>query len=1685
MSPWILSALLSGGLVSSARAAPTVDALHWDDDLTDAAGVFLQRTQGFAHEPGGFRATGQVGSIATDCIALRPPTGGALLGWDWLEVHAQDFDHVTRATVRVETCGQFSQSLTSADLTGCDVIDLSAVPPTVTGVRLIIDVDHDAAATTPRFLLDRLEVVGRSTSVARVTAWPVGTEARAGDPVAWYLTVTGSGALLPDATLTLDLDALNADATLVSDAHDLDLAPNDTTARPLAFLDVAPGPDGSPASTPAPGATSGAVTWALGDVPAGTTQGLTTLLTAPTGTLDGSTLAVAARLDTHRAPTCPSSQTSALTSTADSRALPITVHSATQVVFFNGPGAGERIHPGASWTDYVELQSPLAGTPDRSDLSDVDFVIDFGAGSCTPVYVGYDIAWPDTQPAAWRVVDVVSEPTPGAIATGPLHLRLPRVVQASDRPQLLVTYAGPDDGSCVDGDTLQLHVEVSADQPEVALDTTHRAQPFEEDDELCRSGFVRWPQRVMSGGEVPEDYLPFPGVNPQEAYLIGFGLNEFGARPFSVGPGDWYDMWLPWTNYGTNAPSIAVDASYVLGTIPGYATFRGIRDTSFTTPLRAFKDCAGGALDPDDAAFDHADPTQSGWSAVDATFGTPYAPFTATPADADPRAIVPGGCRVLLERSPDDPLGDDPTMIITALMRMCDAADAAAGWCTTPADGAEVLAWSGEMPPYFEMMVWHDGVTTVCDTTANVTGAYFYLEEASWPRVFVTPAGDAVPPGGTASFVLEPHNENQASRPALAVWGLSLFDARDAVDLTAVTGAAALPPGGRMPTGAALSDITFHPPDAAGCLAAVDALDPACLAWFEVADRAQPPNYWGVADPNQKGRLAAIDTWEGHVDLPLTGGQDGAIVAVAGQARAFTRTATACTTDATCGAGARCATAEGVCWTVGDLGAANASPRYTCGDACDVPAEVVVHDAPALRVAKAAPAYALAGTTVPYVLTLTNPSSTPVAGWWLVDQVPVAGIEGGDVTGDLGRAWIDLPPGDVIVETSDSPLCARPNTRTFPTGWTAVAVEATTEPGYRSRTVDPLVTTGCVRIRGARPDVAVAGGTTLAVRLDVAMPPGSTDGQRMINAAFGGATTGFGAAVPVPDAAAPLVYTKAGSTAAVELSKSGFASRTEPGLVTWTLTVHNAGALSDPLGTTVTDCLPDGVDLVAITPPAGGSCIPADCATAVITPTCPSGEITVTVPPLFPDDLQPGGPDEVSFTVTTQLTTATDALVNTATATPRSPGTSDDAVATVLVGGLTFDKAVVAVPPNGTADPVLVRNGEQVHYTLTLTNDLQVDRWFHLVDAIPDGVTYVQGSLRIDGAVGSESLVRFGRTLTMVSPAAVPPGGTLVVAFDAIGDALTTTLTTNVGVAASCPDDTADSACATAVASNAVQVLVEVCGDSQTSVSEDCDDGNTDDEDGCSSTCQDEVCGDGIVQAALGEACDDGNTANGDGCTATCVAEGCGDGVRQAGLGEQCDDGNLVDGDGCSSACLDEFCGDGVVQPGLGETCDDANSIDEDGCSSTCRIEACGDGVVQASAGETCDDGNTVDGDGCDSNCQTERCGDGIVQAGLGEACDDGNTVDEDGCSSTCQDEVCGDGIVQRGLGETCDDGNTSGGDGCSEDCQREGGLDSDTGFDTGGGGKDDGCQCSQGLSTSAGWWVLLTGLLGIRRRQR
>ncbi|MFH1426079.1 MAG: DUF4215 domain-containing protein, partial [Candidatus Kerfeldbacteria bacterium] len=188
----------------------------------------------------------------------------------------------------------------------------------------------------------------------------------------------------------------------------------------------------------------------------------------------------------------------------------------------------------------------------------------------------------------------------------------------------------------------------------------------------------------------------------------------------------------------------------------------------------------------------------------------------------------------------------------------------------------------------------------------------------------------------------------------------------------------------------------------------------------------------------------------------------------------------------------------------------------------------------------------------------------------------------------------------------------------------------------------------------------------------------------------------------------------------------------------------------------------------------------------------------------------------------------------------------------------------------------------------------------------------------------------------------------------------------------------------------------DVCGDGDLDPGEECDDGNDDDDDGCSNECTIPNSCDDTCTTEFGCANDlvcAGGSCRNNQCTTEgdCICPACGDGTVDP--GEECDDGNNTDGDGCSaqctipnscdSTCTAEFgCANGLV-------CSDGSCRNSQ-CTTEgdCICPACGDGTVDP--GEECDDGNNTDGDGCSSSCTIPNS-----------------------CNSTCTDDFgCGNGLT-------------------------------------------------------------------------
>ena len=213
------------------------------------------------------------------------------------------------------------------------------------------------------------------------------------------------------------------------------------------------------------------------------------------------------------------------------------------------------------------------------------------------------------------------------------------------------------------------------------------------------------------------------------------------------------------------------------------------------------------------------------------------------------------------------------------------------------------------------------------------------------------------------------------------------------------------------------------------------------------------------------------------------------------------------------------------------------------------------------------------------------------------------------------------------------------------------------------------------------------------------------------------------------------------------------------------------------------------------------------------------------------------------------------------------------------------------------------------------------------------------------------------------------------------------------------------------------------CGDGDIGGTEECDDGNRDANDGCSTSCTLE-CGDGAVTGE--EACDTAIASGEGSCPSSCD-----DGVActtDTLVGTECDAtcettpiATPMNADGCcpsgATSLTDDdcavMCGNGLLE--AGETCDTTIASGAGSCPTSCND------------GAACTRDTLVSGGTCTASCTNEA----ITMPAAGDGCcPPGATIGTDtDCSASC-----GDGTLSSG--EVCDTGIAAGGAGaCPTAC--------------------------------------------------
>jgi cysteine-rich repeat protein len=193
------------------------------------------------------------------------------------------------------------------------------------------------------------------------------------------------------------------------------------------------------------------------------------------------------------------------------------------------------------------------------------------------------------------------------------------------------------------------------------------------------------------------------------------------------------------------------------------------------------------------------------------------------------------------------------------------------------------------------------------------------------------------------------------------------------------------------------------------------------------------------------------------------------------------------------------------------------------------------------------------------------------------------------------------------------------------------------------------------------------------------------------------------------------------------------------------------------------------------------------------------------------------------------------------------------------------------------------------------------------------------------------------------------------------------------------------------------------------------------------------ICGNGTVES--GEACDDGNTNDDDCCSSSCTFES--SGSNCGGAATACSGQDTCDGAGTCQAnhfLAGTSCGDAGTACIVQDTCDGAGSCTDNGF-----VDAgsnCGDGPTQCSGQDTCDGAGT-----CQANhfLAGTSCGDAGTACVIQDTCDGSGVCTDsgffaagtpcgNGSETTCDhaDACDGFGVCDENLADDdtlCDDG--------------------------------------------------------------
>lgn len=1392
----VVAVLAVAGLtawVMAAGAGVSLDAYGYLDEFDDNNGLHVGNSSNFLNVGGALMATRTTMEVRSNCFALPQPATGRFEGWLYLEATLSATSNVKDNRLHVRSCNKGNattggNSLVRVDglVAGTNVIRLDGIDADETHIQLAWEVEHTVSPTSggTAARLESWRVQGRASGVTTVTVTPLQTTGIGpSSQIPVRVDVASTGGLTRNAMLRIPMGEINGlsatgaatapDDGLVSDAErDYGTGAGLVLYRALSMLGYNAASNGAAAvNAMTAGNTAGELRYALGDLASGSSASVNLTLLVPPGTMRNQTLAMRAHVDHGAQPAQPvSGLNTAMTASHTTPTL--TTTAGVETWGLTGWGPANAVGPGQTGIYYgFRPMHTNYRSPNSADADRVEVKITFNTGSCVPIYTGYRI-WGNFSGSL--PVRVISAPTVNTPATTPLIIQTDRLPYNSytDSNMWRVEPLFNIPASCTDGTQVKLDGSFAYNSSQVVA-THSKVLPVVVN--YCRriGSFGASPLRLTNGPTTT--FEPWPG------------WSEYQINGGSIKAGEYFG----WALYGSDTlatQTVVLDRTFVAMTVPAWATFHGLAQVNNTT--RIYKDSTGTAPLPTGAGFvPTADPPHPAWRPVTAT-DINTSPFTATPNDSNPSAVVLPGTRLLVMRTNDSPSTVAPDYGNFRPVLTLRVADGSYGVVEAPEGtrydnpiNPRVYTWETKSSPA--------GTMRDCGASNTLLGATVFKESVSWPMVGET-HGTSAPAGGAFGIYVWPRNHRLASSSVKGKWVVNFFASRLQVDLAGITSTIT---NGTVPPGGSTAGIVFTPPQPQACRAATSADDPACMAVWTVPDNTQPAPGYGTG--NQSTATSDMDNLPQYpmfvLSVPiLRNVPAGSLVSYTAEVRR---------TDLSARGADNAVTVS-----------RHAASHYAATG------QTTVLESPSVNAALSAPANWPRNSSFSYQWSLSNDGNAPTNGFYTVMRLPRQGTGASQFTPTFKRLYVSEVDGLVQAETSNSGACfGAPTAGT----WTAVAMQATSRAGFvRESVADLPADTTCVRLRrNPTGPYTYLAGNVIRAAVDAAIAnTASLDGKLLSARALGGSNTAWGSSssfgpTETADANTTVsssVITGGDKTAAPDLSRAGW--------VKWTLRYRNrSGAAASNVQ--VTEQLPATLIYrgLAGSLPTGLSCTTAGCPVNSAAGDGSGGQVAFVAASLAPNDGDDfGGADQGFVQLWTQVKPGTadgTALTNCVQTSPGTSGVGSNSCTTLSTGRVTAVLTQTVMPAQ-TGSPPPVFPNDVLRYAVTLTNTGSSAAFLRVYDALPAHTAYVPGSLVVNGSGASDSYFSSGTALSFVSATSVAAGATLTIQYDLRVSAAAPNAADifNDLVVTPCSDNLSEASCATGKQSNTVHARVKASG---------------------------------------------------------------------------------------------------------------------------------------------------------------------------------------------------------------------------------------------------------------------------------